>query len=849
MNNNVSNESSSVIRTSVESNIPNNVVTESSCTSVESNSTSTPDSIPIVRTTTSPSATAGTDPFSERMRPRTYSAQRHLIGETDFTKKLYSDFREGNQPSTPIEQQSNFIDAQRQFLRKLEQTKLTYCNVCKERWFDTNINNGRCKNCDKFSFVNDMDPFPGTCTYPFHLPKLTMIEEMLIAKAHVIMAVYRLRQSGTVVYRGNVLNVQQDNDNLLKSILNSNDFLPRKISDLPIIYLRKNRSEDPMDFKDFKVNRNSIKLWLEFLVQHNPLYKDNRINKDFLNELPENGSVLNSLTIENEAEILTNEENNSNDPQQECKQQLGPEQGGATGTTSLVDTDFLGQNTNNNLEIEDERIEKILRTHVEGTRDNPISWPTQSLWLNDYSQPFLQCMAFPTLFPYGKGDWFNRERNVEVSLTDSNKHLLKYAVRNTISDTDNLEPEYIYPFAEHERWANWAQNINERHRINDQRNIYLKKNPEDANLTENDLRNLVRDNGEEFKKLTNRMQTFNANIVGSNAYFWNKKKELEALMDQEGMCTMWFTLSAADNHWVDLHRLLYGKGAYLPDISDPIKNVRWKNKMCQKFPHIVDTYFCKRVDFIMETIFSKLGISAKWWWKRIEYQKRGTAHAHGCFRLVCDPGLTEAAKKVLEGRISEMLMNQFQGWELVQTGVSHVGFSETSIHSDEWEKTFSKEKPKSWNDSVCTEHALNVEYGILQEKIITNFQDYFLTTINGQCPVDSTKEKRDPTTLFNYSTANTLHPCSLDPKQFFNISNGFNSALVRRELYQPAVNVVERHNCNGYCFRKNKKRKKQVEQTPPRVLNNMTVGIGRKKKKTKITFKRKITVVLIFRNH
>ena len=62
-----------------------------------------------------------------------------------------------------------------------------------------------------------------------------------------------------------------------------------------------------MDFKDFKVKRHSIKVWLEFLVQHNPLYKDNRINEDFLNELPENGSVLNSLTIENEAEILTNE--------------------------------------------------------------------------------------------------------------------------------------------------------------------------------------------------------------------------------------------------------------------------------------------------------------------------------------------------------------------------------------------------------------------------------------------------------------------------------------------------------------------------------------------------------------
>ena len=31
-------------------------------------------------------------------------------------------------------------------------------------------------------------------------------------------------------------------------------------------------------------------------------------------------------------------------------------------------------------------------------------------------------------------------------------------------------------------------------------------------------------------------------------------------MDQEEICTMWFTISEADNNWVDLHRLLYGKG-------------------------------------------------------------------------------------------------------------------------------------------------------------------------------------------------------------------------------------------------------------------------------------------------
>ena len=71
-----------------------------------------------------------------------------------------------------------------------------------------------------------------------------------------------------------------------------------------------------------------------------------------------------------------------------------------------------------------------------------------------------------------------------------------------------------------------------------------------------------------------------------------------------------------------------------------------------------------------------------------------------------------------------------------------------------------------WYETVCTDHALQVEYGIEQEKVTKNFLDYFLTTVNNLCPVDSTKNKGDPTTLFDYSTASKLHPSSLDPKIF-----------------------------------------------------------------------------------
>ena len=105
-----------------------------------------------------------------------------------------------------------------------------------------------------------------------------------------------------------------------------------------------------------------------------------------------------------------------------------------------------------------------------------------------------------------------------------------------------------------------------------------------------------------------------------------------------------------------------------------------------------------------------------------------------------------------------------------------------------------------------------MEDGIEVEKIINNFQDYFLTTMNKLCPVDSTKNKRDPSTLFNYSTASTVHPCSLDPNEFFSSDNGFTDIRSNVGLYQPAVNVVERHNCNGYCFRGKKEEKNHQTQ-------------------------------------
>ena len=89
----------------------------------------------------------------------------------------------------------------------------------------------------------------------------------------------------------------------------------------------------------------------------------------------------------------------------------------------------------------------------------------------------------------------------------------------------------------------WAQNTAERHRLQSLKNVYISRNPETANLTENELRQIVNDDGEDLQKIIANMQLFNSNIVGSNAYFYKHCRNLEGLVEAYSCPTIWFTFS------------------------------------------------------------------------------------------------------------------------------------------------------------------------------------------------------------------------------------------------------------------------------------------------------------------
>ena len=144
-----------------------------------------------------------------------------------------------------------------------------------------------------------MDPYRDG--FPHHLPKLSEIEEMLIARVYPVMKTYRLK-GGTIGYKGDVLNIEQDIGGLVSS-------LPQRINQLPVMIVRKQNTNVAVGYKDFRVRRQAIQQWLTFLHANNPLYADINIDFDLLSQLPEDGSVESEVNVIEEKELGQNAEN------------------------------------------------------------------------------------------------------------------------------------------------------------------------------------------------------------------------------------------------------------------------------------------------------------------------------------------------------------------------------------------------------------------------------------------------------------------------------------------------------------------------------------------------------------
>ena len=222
------------------------------------------------------------------------------------------------------------------------------------------------------------------------------------------------------------------------------------------------------------------------------------------------------------------------------------------------------------------------------------------------NMPGYIAMAFSTLFPDGKAD-FNQPRLMKIELGAYFKHLMRYS--------DNH-------FTQHRRFPWFAFNTLQRQRSRSQARIFVKQNPEAAGLKATDIQKMLNQGN---KSLAYNMMRYRETLRGTRTYWAARRRELLDMITVMGTPHLFFTLSAADLQWTDLHEHMPDTGIQ-PEVDPDGK--RRRRAGLNGNPHIAAQYLDERLKAFMTTVVHPL-LGVRDFWYRYEWQLRGSGHIHG----------------------------------------------------------------------------------------------------------------------------------------------------------------------------------------------------------------------------
>ena len=477
-----------------------------------------------------------------------------------------------SQPFKPFYTQSELKNIHA-FHAKMTSLSFSECVICYESFPTNATQRTQCTRCSRdkkepklYSIDNGMDPG----VVPQELQGLTQVEEMLISSVMPIMSLYHLPH-GQFGYSGHIINLPQD-------ITTFTNTLPRSPSQLDVLLVRRQGAAG--SHKDFRVRRSRIFTALRWLKQHNTYYKDILINEAVLAQLPVDDDItLPSITLDDDQEPTVGEETEE------------PHSSHLPGT-------FVPMMPRQGTQHE------IVRESVSSRQEDtqPVSWPqVGDIPINEFRTEGYMTRAFPTLFPTGAAD-FSAPRIRHVTIGYYFKHLLMYRDGR---------------FAQHPRFRYFALNTEMRWRALQVGRIYIKQHPYDAQLSVQDLKEMVGQQGERFSK---RVIHFGNTLRGTSAYWFRQRSRLISIVvDALGLPTVFFTHSAADLQWPELAELM------CPD--DPT-NPRNRQKALIENPAIADWFFYQRVQVYLKHFYTDV-LGATDYWLRFEWQHRGSPHVHG----------------------------------------------------------------------------------------------------------------------------------------------------------------------------------------------------------------------------
>jgi hypothetical protein len=491
------------------------------------------------------------------------------------------------------------------FNKAMEAVQLETCQRCQERGFSMDLKEGICHRCflrDTDSRKRPVTPFlmsaennmdPGVV--PSHLPELSQVEEMVIARAHVQMLVKRVR-GHQYHYTGHCVT-------FLQNIVRTVDVLPNLPSELDVVLLRPPEScTDDLRYRrqfrtDFRVRRGHVLAWLRFLKANHPDYRYITISTDRIAALPVDGDVSSSVTCITDDTL------------------------GLDGPVELTDAPPNSQSVVLSLDQDTTEANLILEG-ITGRKPPSTGLPAPSIRHTPIDEASgrerILSLAFPTLYPTGQAD-LNTPRLRNVPLKDYARHLLCW---------------HDQRFARHARWRFFVFNMYMRQKARSTAQFYVSRTSNIKDLTREELTEALETDASILPQIVRQ----GALLPGTRPYWRNRSGSLQAHARflSPSAAPVFLTLSCADMQWHDLQRHLPRFADYLTGDDRTRQRIVWSN--VQDYPHIIAHYLDIRFRaFLTHVIRPYLGVTDHW--IRYEWQHRGSGHLHCLFWTESGPQL------------------------------------------------------------------------------------------------------------------------------------------------------------------------------------------------------------------
>ena len=237
---------------------------------------------------------------------------------------------------------------------------------------------------------------------------------------------------------------------------------------------------------------------------------------------------------------------------------------------------------------------------------------------------FLEEKCFPEHFPYGTGGYLSTCMNSE-----NKTGFAAYCVNQILSADSKFRMDTSYLF--------FLLLVKELIQLKRCKNTYFRQATKLPNLTKNDICNTDREN---LNRYNRSFQVFKS-VRGTSMNYEQSKKNLMALLHQQGCPSVFLTLSCAEFDWPELLKeiaeTVYRRKFTTAEI-DNLSNTE-KNKLISENTVQSTMHFQRRV----EKLFGLMGYDffegnneayhVSSYFFRVEFQQRGAPHIHSLLWL------------------------------------------------------------------------------------------------------------------------------------------------------------------------------------------------------------------------